>query len=307
MENRGHRDTVDCRLSPASLPKRNSRFAIRIPQWIPAIAAILAAILVCPALAQDSASATSPATATAAVAASNPAPAAVDPAVNALLDELEKAGQKDQTLEAKVTYTVDFPTTAERETRTGTVQYQKDTADTPAKFRLYFETFQSIDEPKPRPEKYEYAWDGEFFTEIKHKVLSINAYQLVPKGQKIDPMKIAKGPFPLLFGCKKKDLLELFDITTRPPQKSDPAGSRYLRLVPKSDRADEVNYTAVQLWVDENTFLPVQIVSTEKNKNKSTAIFSDVKAGTTFKPEIFSPRDPGGKWKYHLSPYGEKN
>ena len=304
-----HRETVDCRLSPASLPKKNSRFAIRNSQWIPAIAAIFAAIFACPALAQDSAPATSPATASAPSSASAPAttPAGVDPAVDALLDELEKAGQKDQTLEAKVTYTVDFPTTAERETRVGTVQYQKDTADSPAKFRLYFETFQSIDDPKPRPEKYEYAWDGEFFTEVKHKIQSMNKYQLAPKGEKIDPMKIAKGPFPLLFGCKKKDLLELFDITTRPPQKSDPAGSRYLRLVPKSDRADEVNYTAVQLWVDEKTFLPIQIVSTEKNKNKSTALFSDVKAGTTFKPEIFSPRDPGGKWNYHVEPYREKS
>ena len=68
-----------------------------------------------------------------------------------------------------------------------------------------------------------------------------------------------------------------------------------------------MNYTAVQLWVDEKTFLPIQIVSTEKNKNKSTALFSDVKAGTTFKPEIFSPRDPGGKWNYHVEPYREKS
>ena len=60
------------------------------------------------------------------------------------------------------------------------------------------------------------------------------------------------------------------------------------------------------MWVDQQTLLPAKIISVEKNKNISTVIFKDPQAGSTFKQEIFSPPNPGGKWNYQVVPYEKK-
>jgi hypothetical protein len=250
-----------------------------------------------------STSASSPATTS---APASTQPAGTDPAVEKLLDDLEQAGEKYQTLRAGLIYKVEFPSTGEVETRTGTVEYQRKTDAAPAKFRLFFDTLQTVDDARPVPENYEYTFDGEFFTEAKYKIKSMTKYQVAPKGQSVEPMRIGKGPFPLPFGQKKDDVLKLFTAMTRQPIKTDPPGTQYLQLIPRPEQASELNFTRLEMWVDRETLLPAKIISVEKNKNISTVIFKDPQAGQPIKQEIFSPQNPGGSWNYDVRPYEKK-
>ena len=61
----------------------------------------------------------------------------------------------------------------------------------------------------------DWAFDGQFLTEVKHRIKQQTRYQLAAEGQKIEPMRLGKGPFPLPFGQKVEEVVKYFDVTSR--------------------------------------------------------------------------------------------
>ncbi len=238
-------------------------------------------------------------TATAPAAASAPASLPSE-AVMKLLRDQEKAGIANSTVEANIVRKINMMMTGDEEERVGTVAFKRQTDDSPAKFYIRFDTLRQ-GEGKPIAEKEEYVFDGSFLTIVKHRIKSMIRYQVVAEGEKLDPLELGKGPFPLPFGQKVDNVLRYFDVRTREAKPSDPPDTDYLKLTTKPEFKDQKDFVWVEMWVDRKTHLPVKVVSENKNEERSTVAFSSVKTNVAVDPKIFKidqPTEAG--WSYKV-------
>ena len=240
-----------------------------------AVAAAAAIVLggvfaIAPAAAAD-------ANAPAAAATTTSAPAeVVSEAAMKILRELEAAGDKYRTIRANLDYEVVNLVLGDSEKRTGWVAYSKGDDDkTPTRFRVAFKTLKQ-GAGAEFEELVDYAFDGQWLTDAKHKIKNITLYQLAAAGQKVEPLRIGRGPFPLPFGQKAADMVKYFIPSTRPPVQSDPNGTIYLRLLTRPQYDAELPTTRMEMWIDAKTYLPVRLKSRDKNKAVTTVTFKDI-------------------------------
>lgn len=229
---------------------------------------------------------------------SSPAPSE---AIMKILNNLEAAGDRYTTVEANVVYRVDQKLTGDSEERVGLVAYQRknEKDKTPPRVYIRFDTLKQ-GEGSRIEDKVEYAFDGKWVTEAKHRIQTMTKYQVAAEGEEIDPLKLGKSPCPPLpFGQKADDILHYFEPATREPIASDPKGTTYLRLTTKKEFEGDFNFVRLDMWIDPATNLPIKMISTEKNKNVTTVAFDALKTNTNVDPKIFTIDRKAG-WTYHV-------
>ena len=239
-------------------------------------------------------STTQPAGPASAPAAPATAPAAPGPQtlpappeeVKRRLENLEKAGAKYAAIQAKVQYQVDMAMTGDTEQRTGWVAYQQETAQTPAKFRVQFETLR-LGEGKTINDRVDYAFDGEWLTVAKHRIKQMTRYQVATKGEKVDPLKLGRGPFPLPFGQKTGQMIRFFEASARPSTPDDPKDTDYLKLTTRKEFKKDINFTQLEMWIERATNLPVKLVSKDDKKNVTTLVFTDIQTDKKLSDDMF--------------------
>ncbi len=225
---------------------------------------------------------------------SGEAPAAdTAPDAKAILDRLEEAGRTYAALRAKVRYEVVNRMTGEREVRTGWVAYQKATDTAPAKFRVFFETLQ-LEDGAPFREKVDYIFDGYYVTKDQYKTKTRTRWQVAAKGERIEALKIGKGPFPVPFGQTKSDVLTYLRARVRPAEKDDPPHTDALTLTPRPGKETDVNFVRLEMWVDRKTDLPVKLRARDENKNIKTVVFEDIQTRAKIDPSLFAKPKPFG-------------
>ncbi|MFB3893846.1 MAG: outer membrane lipoprotein carrier protein LolA [Phycisphaerae bacterium] len=226
-----------------------------------------------------------------------------------ILDDLQAAGDKFPTLTAKVLYTTSNPAEESVEIRTGDLSYQKDTDKEPMKLLISFDKVTRADvgpggellNKKTFPERVLYALDGQWFTVMKFRINQMTRYQVAAAGEKVEPLRVGQGPFPLPFGQKAAEVIKFFEVKTRAPAADDPKNTVYLELTPRAANAKSVGFTKLQMWIDRDTNLPVKLVSTEKDGTVKSGEFSEIKTGEKFDQKIFSPEKPAG-WDLTVEP-----
>jgi len=232
------------------------------------------------------------------------APATAAPSAEAmeLLKALEAAGDKFTAIRADIDYTVFNPTLGDKEIRTGDVLYAAAKGDTPARFRIHFKTRQDGDKATILPDQMEYAFDGSWFYIKDHNNKTIQQIQVAAPGEKVEPLRLGKGPFPLPFGQKVDDVLEFFHPVTRDHDpKTDPPNTRYLKLTPKPGKADQVNFIEVEQWVDKDTNLPVKLIAKEKNKTTSTVLFGKREGDKVIMDTKPTIKDDGSDFRFEVT------
>jgi len=250
------------------------------------VAIALLALSVAPAVGADD---KSPATITTATA---PAPTA-GAAEMKILRDLEAAGDKYRTIKADLDYQIVNPVLGDSERRTGWVAYSKGDKKTPTRFRVSFETLKLGAGAKTRA-KVDYAFDGQWLTVAKHKIKSITLYQLAAEGEKVEALKIGKGPFPLPFGQSAAEMVKYFNPTTRPPVDSDPKNTIYLRLTTRPEHLRDLPTTRMEMWIDAKTNLPVKLKSRDKNRNTTTVMFKKTQTNKAVDEKVFRVPRPIG-------------
>lgn len=220
-------------------------------------------------------------------------PADLSSQVREILDRLQASGDKYTTLTADVNYVVEMRMTGETETRTGWVAFQKSTEKTPDMFRIHFDTLK-LDQGKKTASQLDYIFDGEWLTIAKHNIKSMTRMQVAQPGQKVEALRIGKGPFPVPFGQKTDDMIKCLQITTRAPETDDPANTDYLKLIPRKDYEDQLNFKKMEMWIDRATDLPIKVVVRDKNKNVTTADFSNIKTQAKIDTSLFAMEKPAG-------------
>ena len=221
------------------------------------------------------------------------------PEVMAILKDLEAAGVKFPTLVASVEHTFVEEALGDREYRNGWVAYQarNAVAGTPAKFRINFQKLQ-LGKGKLTTDVVDYAFDGQWLSIAKHRIKTLTQYQVVAKGEQIDPTRLGQGPLPLPFGQKAEDMLRRFQMSTRPLKAGEPAGCRYLKLTPLPAFRKSLNFKTLEMWVNE-AGLPSQIVSTNKDDNTTTVKFSNIGTDRKLGDEWFLLSRPAG-WTHSV-------
>lgn len=235
--------------------------------------------------------------------ATTTAPAA-DAESKKILDRLEQAGQKYQTVQADVKYHVLMRELGDSETRTGQVKFKLADKNHPARFYIRFDTLRQ-GAGRKLADKVEYAFDGQWLTEAKHRVKQMTRYQVAAKGERADPLKLGRGPFPIPFGQRAEDVIKHFKVTTRETKKTDPKNTDYLKLIRRKAYSDKINFTHMEMWIDRKTNLPVKVVSRDKNKDVTTVTFTNVKTNRKFDDKTFHlPRKLG--WEYRVKRLTDK-
>jgi hypothetical protein len=210
-----------------------------------------------------------------------------------ILRELEAAGDKHHTIKADVDYEVVDLVLGDSEKRTGWVAYSKGDDKTPARFRVAFEKCK-LGVGAWTEGKKDYAFDGYWLTVADHKIKNITMYQHAAVGQKVEPLRIGKGPFPLPFGQKAADMVKYFIPSTRPPVESDPNSTVYLRLLTRPQYDAELPTTRMEMWIDAKTYLPVKLKNRDKNKAVTTVTFKDILTNKAVDEGVFRIPHPIG-------------
>lgn len=218
-----------------------------------------------------------------------------DPKAMAILHRLEAAGKTFTTLRADLHYRVEQRLTGDVETRTGWVAFQQATDTHPPRFRVTFQTLQLERGPK-RKQVVDYIFDGHWLTVAKHAIKTMNRYQIAAEGEKVEALRIGKGPFPVPFGQKTEDIVAHFRPSTRNPAASDPPNTDYLLLTPKPGKKKVVNVSKLEMWVDRKTNLPIKVRTRDASKNVTTVEFRDLSTQAKLQPELFAMAKPAG-WK----------
>lgn len=221
------------------------------------------------------------------------APTDVTAQTKAILDRLQAAGDKYTTLKADVNYVVEMRMTGETETRTGWVAFQKSTEKTPDMFRIHFDTLK-LDQGKKSASQLDYIFDGQWLTIAKHNIKSMTRMQVAQPGEKVEALRIGKGPFPIPFGQKTDDMIKCLQITTREPEADDPANTDYLKLIPRKNYEEQLNFKKMEMWIDRVTNLPVKVIVKDKNKNVTIAEFTNIKTQAQIDPALFQMEKPAG-------------
>lgn len=264
------------------------------------------------AIGQQDLSQTQPASVPASIptAASEPASApAPDAAALKILDSLEQAGLKHKTIQADIDYTVVAGSWGDKEIRTGYVLYAKSAPDADASFRIHFNTLRQGEGAKIR-ELVDYAFTRDeggtqWLIIAEHANRKLRRVQVAAEGQNVEPLRIGKGPFPLPFGQKASEVVKYFIVTTRPLEAGEPEKTDYIKLVPKPEYKSEMNFTELQMWVDQGNGLPAKVISRESNKTRTTVIFSKLKTNHAIENSSFSIERPTG-WKVEVTPLEKK-
>ncbi|MBN1943324.1 MAG: outer membrane lipoprotein carrier protein LolA [Phycisphaerae bacterium] len=216
-----------------------------------------------------------------------------DAPARAILDRLEKAGDAFTTLRTDIRYEVVNRMTGEKEQRTGWAAYQKETKDQPAKFRVNFQTLRLEEGPETR-NQVDYVFDGRFVTKDQYNTKTRTQWQVAAEGEKIEPLKIGKGPFPVPFGQKTNDVLALLQARTRNPDPSDPPDTDYLKLTPLPGKEKDVNFNRLEMWISRKTDLPVKLIARDENENIKTVTFTNTKTDAKIDPKLFNVPKPAG-------------
>ncbi len=225
-----------------------------------------------------------------------PAPSA-SAEVRAILNRLERSGKTYESLKADLVYTVVSPLTGDTRTRTGWVAFHNPTAEatgsSSARFRISFKTLKLGNKPAT-DNRIDYLFDGNWLTIAKHTIKSMTRIQVAAKGEKIDALKIGEGPFPVPFGQKADNVIKMFETITRNTKKGDPENTDYLKLVPRREHKEEINFVRLEMWIDRENNLPVRIHSRDHNKNTTLVTFNNIKTDAEIKSAVFTMKKPPG-------------
>jgi hypothetical protein len=199
-----------------------------------------------------------------------------DPRVDGILDRLEEKGQAIKGLVCKLTYKfVTVEPVEDAQVKEGELLFAVDQPN--SKFLIHFTKMLAEGVAIDRHEYF--LFDGEWLIERNDKARTVIKRQIVRRGEKIDPFKLGKGPFPLPFGQKREDILRNFKVTAEKFEVGDPRNSEHLHCVPLPDTELAAKYSRVEIYVDKDLELPTRIV-TERlmDGNRIEVDFKDVNA-----------------------------
>lgn len=239
------------------------------------------------------------------VAPAGAAPAAGQPAgplnVGQALDMLEKRGNDLNSFIADVKLSETNNDLGTEEVRSGKIWYQK-LADGSARIRVSFTLVE--ENGKKRTEQKDYVLDGGWLTERDGVKKTNIRRQILRPGEKMNPVKLGEGPFPLPIGQKKEDVQKQFAVEKLRTKKDEPAGTTHLSLKPQDDSPLKKQFSVIDVFVDPAQRMPVRVDTTSANgKRSQTTELNNIQINPNLVNADFDlPPVEGSKWTTREEP-----
>lgn len=259
----------------------------------------------------------------------DPQAAAMAPALNIddaddLLRELEKADAGIERLHAKILYDRTFELAGDRQVRIGELWFVRDTPaieNDPAPRRFAIEFTRLYVDRRLEEDPQIYVFDGEWLVEKRPTEKTFHKRQVVPPGQRFDPLKIGEGPLPIPIGQKREDIKSRFDATLLPPAEGleptsgasdeerqageqlmrEVEGTLQLRLIPRPDTEAADDFREIRLWYrrsEDGTLLPrvARTVNTSGDVAVVKLVDIMLNANVTVRRDVFDTSTPAEGW-----------
>ena len=247
-------------------------------------------------------SAVAPATATTPATAANALPA--DASVDQTLDALDTVGRDLKSFTALVKLSETDEIAQDTVVRTGKFVYQALGAGD-SRLRVTFDT--RIQDGASQPQKIEYLLDKGWLIDRNYaRKIEVNRQMLRP-GEKVNLMKLGEGPFPLPIGQKKEDVRKQFDVKRVELAEGELKDTIHLQLTPVAGTRFERDFVSIDVWVDQNSHMPVRIETEDKNQTTTrTTDLSNVQLGAQLHDDDFKlPEIPAGEWQRRDEPFAK--
>jgi len=157
-----------------------------------------------------------------------------------------------------------------------------------------------------------FIYDGGWLAEIDLDRRQFVNRQIVAPGETFDPLRVGEGPLPLPIGQRADDVLARFDVMTVTVPSSgllrSLTGVRGVRLVPKSGSGEAQETRSVDLFYDEESFLPRGVIQRRVNGDRVEVQLRDPRMNTGLSEEerglltIRTP-DPRDGWAVDVRPW----
>jgi hypothetical protein len=196
------------------------------------------------------------------------APAAGRPTLDQVLDMLDQRGRTLDAFAADVTLTERDESTALETTRLGKIWYQR-LPDGQARIRVSFTEKQNG--KTRRPEAKDYVLSNGWLVERDHERKIEIRRQVLKPGQKMDLFRLGDGPFPMPIGQKKDDVKKQFgvELVGLTPDDKVPPDVAHVVLKPRANTELKRQFSAIDVFVDPKTKMPVRIDTLDNKEEKS--------------------------------------
>ncbi|MBX2851424.1 MAG: outer membrane lipoprotein carrier protein LolA [Phycisphaeraceae bacterium] len=210
-----------------------------------------------------------------------------DEEVRALLDRIEAASAKLNTLKTRVRYTRLQGLTGDEQRRFGDFYYVAGDKDKATRFAVLFDRL-VIDE-RARPMKTWYIFDGNWLLERDHEDKTAVRRELVTKGaERSDMLNMGEGQLPIPLKLKADAVLKQYKVKKL---KDVPFGDQTLHHLTLTPRKGGPGVTPVQLWFDSKTLLLQKIV-TEEDGDEIEMLFPTPKLNPEIDSGVFDTKLP---------------
>jgi outer membrane lipoprotein-sorting protein len=225
--------------------------------------------------------------------------------VDQILDALDARGQNFNDFTATVKLTDTDNSTGDSTNNDGTVLFQRKPGGD-ARIRVTFTKKERGD--KIFDANHEYTLDNGWLVERDYQAKKEIRRQVLKPGEKVDPLKLGEGPFPLPIGQKKEDVKNIFDVTKIPPANDDPPNTVHLQLTPKPGTTYARDFKTIDVWVGTADAMPVRIQTLDLNETTiKTTDLSQVKINVGLTDKDFAePTLPDSGWDQVTENYGEQ-
>jgi outer membrane lipoprotein-sorting protein len=169
-------------------------------------------------------------------------------------------------------------------TRIGQVWYQVPEGGQP-RMRITFT--KRIKDEVVQSEMLEYKLENGWLTDRNYTLKKEARRQLLRPGEKVNLLKLGEGPFPLPIGQKREDVLKQFDVKKVAPEKTDPANTVHLTLIPKPGTQFERKFVSIDVWVNMQSNMPQRIKTADRNDDTRTTDFDKILVNPTLNDEHF--------------------
>lgn len=226
-------------------------------RWMPALGLWLVAVV---AVAQPPAPLINP-------AGQNAAELPADAPLDKVLEALHERGKNLQDFVADVSMAETDALTGDTSTLSGKVWYQN-LGQENSRFRVVFDKKVAGEKPV-KDFKLEFLLDKGWLTERDHKKKLEIARQVLRPGQKMDPLKLGEGPFPLPIGQEPNAVREMFEVKKMEVKEGEPKGTVHIQLVPKPKTQFERRFKSIDVWVDQKSHFPRRITTPDRNETST--------------------------------------
>ena len=213
-----------------------------------------------------------------------PCPAEKKTMVESILNKLNEKAADLKTYQAKIQWTNTQPLFETVTIRKGNLYYLKDPNN--SKLRINFETLKT-DDSKEQMHREDFLFDGVWLERIDYENKTVSFNQLAHANAPVEPFEMVSRYFPILGFSGTEDLKKQFTIEYIEPEEKAHDLPTLLCLTPKPDSRYKDDYTQIDFWIDEETNLPVKIITNSNETDIFEISFSDIKINKKLKSNIF--------------------